>query len=117
METNMVDKVVKLPDRDDLSPVERLAKVNAERASLFATIREEALKRIEGAIKDLAEVDAFYELVEKRNAPQHRASSQKACSTCKFLTNPPHNARAHKSQSVKAPFTADELTLRNLTRI
>ena len=39
-----------------------------------------------------------------------------ACPICGFKTIPPHDGRAHRSQSPKKPFTADELAARGFRK-
>jgi hypothetical protein len=46
-----------------------------------------------------------------------RAKKDAPCSICGFKTNPLHDARAHRSQTVKGAYTDAELSARGMTRV
>ncbi|MER8567432.1 hypothetical protein NKH85_15720 [Mesorhizobium sp. M0924] len=108
----------------------QIAKLQAERSKLMEKDQGEAKSMLESA---LATVNSFgeygydmFELVVRKTGLRGKASKgspkragadpSKVCPICKFQTNPPHDARKHRSQVEKKPFTAQELTVLGLTK-
>jgi len=92
------------------SALEQLLALENEKSKLVEAARLELVETINlnlGLLKDLG---FHYKLVENRN-------DQAPCRICGFRTNKPHNARAHRWQEPKAPFTQEELARRGLKRI
>lgn len=118
MEVSMADKAVKLQP-DELTPVQRLAQIDKERAELAASIKEAALKKANDAVTELIALGYHFELAERIVATGTKKGfpADTNCKVCGFRTTKPHDARAHKSQPVAAPFNDEELKSRNLVRV
>ena len=81
-----------------------------EKSNLVEAARLEVVEKINLNLGFLRDLGFHYKLVENRN-------DQAPCRICGFRTNKPHNARAHRWQEPKAPFTQEELARRALKRI
>lgn len=109
---------------------DQLRKLDSERERLVEDARNDALARVETILGELRELGLEYELVERgqkggtSRALKSRSAGTKAtgqrggkpCPICEFTTDPPHDARRHRSQKNKAPFTDDELEGMGLVR-
>lgn len=119
-------------DRDKASPaLDRIRALDEERSQLIEAAKNEAMAKAEHAIEELRELGFHYGLIEQksegestrqdrpvRNAAKGtRQPSDKACPTCGFRTEPPHDARAHRSQTEKKPFTDEELAAMGRSRV
>lgn len=116
MEVGMVDKIEKTGEK--LSPVMMLAKLDAERSKILESAKADALEKANEAVSELNALGFHYQLTEevpKANGTK-RGEPSGECSICKFATVKPHDPRSHKSQTVKAPFTDEELKQRGLVR-
>src|SRR5271168_604634 len=119
--------VVKMPEKikpteklDDLTPVQRLAKLDAERAEILASAKADALQKANEAVSELNDLGFHFVLSEEGEKPANgskKGEQTGPCPVCKFMTDPPHGGRTHKSQSEKRPFTDEELSQRGLTRV
>jgi len=106
--------------------LDRLRQLEAERSRLdaeAARIRSEAAEELlQTARAALAEANEFgfnYEIVQKgRRMPgaaevsrkgTRQVNASRPCPICDFATVPPHDARRHRGQDPKRPFTAAEL--------
>src|ERR1700722_144306 len=125
MEMKIADKIKPVEKVDDLTPAQRITKLNAERAKLDAEMaevvtaaKEAALLKGQEVIKELSDLGFHYLLCEEGEKPSSKKGEQTGpCNVCKFMTNPPHGGRTHKSQTEKKPFTEEELTARGLVRV
>ena len=106
------------------SAIERIRELDVERANLFEQAKEEALKKATDAITDLIALGLDYQLISgsakpaKSGTPKVLGTAKDVpCPVCEFLTIPPHNGRAHKTQRKKAPFSAAELKERGLVKV
>ncbi len=106
------------------SAIERIKDLDAERALLFEQAKEEALKKATDAISDLIALGLDYQLTNGAANPAKSGTAKvlgtakdSPCPVCEFLTIPPHNARAHKNQKKKAPFSAAELKEKGLLKV
>lgn len=118
MEVTMADKIVKLSEKLDETPVQKLARLDAERAEILATAKADALQKANDAVIELNALGFHYHLSEeapKANAAKRGFPSDADCPVCKFKTVPPHDGRAHKSHT--AFFDDDELAKRNLVKV
>lgn len=107
--------------------LQRIKRLDEQRAALLEEARNEALAKAEAAVAELNALGFSYGLVERRGAarqtpPGRKGTRQvdpnKPCPTCGFVTDPPHDARAHRSQGGnKKPFTAAELSEKGLRRV
>ena len=107
------------------SAVDKIRELERRRAKLISVAKSEAIRKVDNALKELNELGFNYRLVADgriASAKTARAGGRKrgvnnaACKICKFRTVPPHDARTHRGQSKKAPFTNRELTERGLRR-
>jgi hypothetical protein len=108
--------------------VQKIRRLDEERAKLLAAAKSEAIKKVDQALKELNSLGFSYRLVgdnvratgpkslrKKAGRVRGRVKNER-CRICNFLTVPPHDARTHRSQSKKAPFTHQELGKRGLRR-
>jgi hypothetical protein len=107
-------------ERPDLSPLERIRKLDDERERIFSEAKSEALAKAHEAIAELNALGFSYDLLDaaapKRKPKRHAKGGP--CAVCEFETTPPHDRRKHRSQGEhKAPFTADELADLGLARV
>ncbi len=108
------------------SYLDRIKKLDAEMAELRQSAKAEALAKAQEGVRELEELGFMYDLIEReedggqagkgRGTGVKRPMSDKPCSICGFKTLPLHDARAHRSQETKKPFTAAELKARDLER-
>src|SRR5262245_21626110 len=105
------------------SVVEQIRVLDAQKAKIITAAKREATKKVEQAIKELNQLGFNYRLVSDGSVrigkkPKMRRKkgtvSTEACKICRFRTVPPHDARSHRGQSRKAPFTREELAERGL---
>lgn len=92
-------------------PESEVSDVNALKEQLAAKTKglvDYLLALAHRTIAALRQLGYHYELVEKSNATTNK-SCIRNCSICKDVTDPPHDARAHKHQVDKQPFTPQEL--------
>lgn len=101
-----------------------MKQLQGEIASIQEAVKDEQLEKANEAIALLNQMGFPYRLVmgEARRAGNERTRQRhvdpnKACPICQFTTSPPHDGRAHRSQKVKQPFTADKLADLGLTRV
>jgi hypothetical protein len=108
------------------SAIQRIKELDEERARIFDQAKEEALERAKAAVAELNGLGLHYALVngdgKSTRVPKVAASKkgtikEAPCSICEFQTSPPHDARAHRGQTKKKPFTAAELTEKGLTKV
>jgi hypothetical protein len=67
----------------------------------------------DGILKELG----FKGPAKDQGSKAGRAPKDELCPVCNFKTAPPHNARSHRSQTTKKPFTADELEQKGMTKV
>jgi hypothetical protein len=110
-----------------MSVLEKLKSLDAQRAQLLEGAKQEALDKAEKAVTELKELGFDYRLIEgaataraPRNsvseAPKRHARDE-PCKICKFKTSPLHDARRHRSQKTKKPFTVEELMEKKLAKV
>jgi hypothetical protein len=109
------------------SAVAKIRELDEQRARLLAAAKSEAIKKVDKALKELNSLGFDYRLVANGSGRMRVGKKGKAgrgkgrvknaaCKICNFVTVPPHDARTHRSQSRKAPFTSKELAERGLRR-
>jgi len=98
-----------------------------------AKVKAETLRKVKQALKELNRLGFNYQVVSNRadslsngtgrgrvaRKPQRRklrTLKDEPCKICGFRTVKPHDARSHRGQSKKAPFTRKELAERGLRR-
>jgi single-stranded DNA-specific DHH superfamily exonuclease len=104
------------------SALEQLRQLDEQRKEIMESARKEALEVINAALGTLGEFGFNYRLVEaKPPAPSGRKGARQLkdapCKVCGFKTSPPHDARAHRTQTKKKPFTDEELQAKGLSRV
>jgi hypothetical protein len=109
------------------SAIQRIQELDEERARIFDQAKEEALEKAKTAVAELNGLGLHYTLVsgdgKSMRAPKKLAASKQGtindapCPVCEFQTSPPHDARAHRGQAKKKPFTAAELSEKGLTKL
>jgi len=106
------------------SAIQRIKELDAERASILAKAKEEALQKATQAIADLNALGFDYQLTnaspKKGGAgPKlQKATKEGPCPICEFQTSPPHDGRSHRNQGKKKkPLTAEELKARGMTKV
>ncbi len=126
--------IKKEPTSTGMSPMEELRQLEKRRDELRAQVKDAAEAHLREALDAYNGLDLGkrYELREAglprvvRNLTARSEGSQKGtrqanperpCPLCGFRTNPPHDARAHRSQTTKAPFTAEELSARGMQKV
>jgi hypothetical protein len=119
MEITMADKIKPIEKVDDLTPAQQIEKHKSQIAEIAATIKEEALRKANEAIAEMKTIDLNYVFCEEGEKPSgvKKGAQTGQCLICKFMTNPPHGGRTHKSQTEKRAFTDEELKQRNLVRV
>jgi hypothetical protein len=110
------------------SAVAKIRKLDEQRTRLLASAKSEAIKKVDKALKELNSLGFDYRVVSDgssrsmRLGRKSRAGRGKgrvknaACKICNFVTAPPHDARTHRGQAKKAPFSSQELVERGLRR-
>jgi hypothetical protein len=115
----MADKVEKLPIKDEkLTAVQRLAKLDAERAEILASAKADALQKANEAVEELNALGFHYHLYdedEKPNATTKGMPADAPCVICGFKTEKPHDKRAHKKHP--GAFTDEELKQRGYVKV
>ena len=116
------------PSTNGQSALERLRQLDEERQQILETAKSEALEQANNALEALNSLGFNYRLVEG-SAPQRKSSgdgshrgtrqvnSDRACPICGFKTEPPHDARRHRAQAEKKPFTDEELEANHIRRV
>jgi hypothetical protein len=118
MEATMVEKATKLNEKPDETPVQKLARLDAERAEILASAKSDALQKANDAVTELNALGFQYHLSEEaQKAAMTKGKPVGPCSICNVTTNPTHDARSHKKQEPKRAFTDEELKARNLVKV
>ena len=111
---------------DRLSPLDRIKRLDEERAALAEAAKDEALARAREAVELLNALGLPYQLLLAHPRRMKKAGkredgrtdpTRQHCPICNFLTDPPHDGRKHRTQGDdKRPFTDAELRELNLLR-
>lgn len=112
------------------SALDRIRELDQQRTQIMEGAKAEAMQKVREAVDELNALGFSYRISDEgRGARRNAAESgsrrgtrtvnpERACPICGFLTNPPHDARAHRSQgSDKRAFSADELSVRGLRKV
>ena len=97
------------------SVLEQIQELEAKKAALVDTAKASAMERVNAGIVELNALGFHYSLTEGEHKAVNRTPKDIECPICKFKTNPPHDKRSHKNHA--APFTAEELVEKQLTRV
>jgi hypothetical protein len=109
----------------DKSAIQRIKELDEERTKLLSNAKQEAMDRAKAAVSDLNDLGFNYRLTTMDELRNGAGKSKKAvrqkkdvpCSVCNFKTDPPHDARAHRGQKRKKPFSAQELKDKGYTQV
>ena len=87
-----------------------------------AQVKTETLRKVKQALNELNKLGFDYRVVRNGRVSEIGRRSSRTlgnvpCRICGFRTLRPHDARAHRGQAKKAPFTRKELAERGLRRI
>jgi hypothetical protein len=117
MEVTMVDKMVKQSEKLDETPMQKLVRIDAERAELFASLKSDALQKANDAVAELNALGFHYHLSEE--APKANGTHEPTgpCPVSKFETQPIHDGRSQRTQTVKTAFDDDELKQRGYAKV
>lgn len=110
-----------------MSALERIRQLDQEKARIMGEAKSEAMRKAQVALDELNALGFNYRLSEggagRRSAAEgsrrgtRQVNPDRACPVCGFRTEPPHDARAHRTQgNNKRAFTADELSARGLRK-
>jgi len=108
------------------SVMEQIRKLDEQKAKLLNDAKKEALEKAEDAIADLNSLGFHYRLVEGSTGRSsvegsrkgtRQVNAERPCPICNFRTEPPHDARRHRGQDDKRPFTVEELRQLGLKRV
>jgi hypothetical protein len=117
MEMTMAEKIKSTEKVEDLTPVQRLARLDAERAEILASAKGDALQKANEAVGELNALGFHYLLCEEADQPKASTKgtpSDAPCPICTFKTDPPHDKRSHKTHP--GPFNEEDLKLRKMVR-
>jgi len=87
-----------------------------------AKVKTETLRKVKQALSELNKLGFDYRVVvngrvDERVRRSTRTLESAPCRICSFRTMRPHDARAHRGQAKKAPFTRKELAERSMRRV
>ena len=104
------------------SALSQLRQLDKQRQKILDSAKEEAFANAKAAVQALNALGFSYRLTEaaprkKAQKKQTRRIKDAPCPICGFKTSPPHDRRAHRLQTNKKPFTAEELKDRGLTKV
>ncbi len=104
------------------STLNQIKQLEEQLATLSANAHEEALPQAEGAIEILETLGYQYSLVQdsgqklkRTRGGTRKPRADRDCPICLSQTTPPHDGRHHKNQTIKGPFTVEELREKGLT--
>jgi hypothetical protein len=109
------------------SAIEEIKELKALVESKTGQAKADALDKAGEAIGFLRELGLDNDAILKELGFRSRAKDRKSkeamppkeepCPICSFRTDPPHDRRAHRGQTKKKPFTAEELGEKGLTKV
>ena len=87
-----------------------------------ATVKTATLRKVKQALSELNKLGFDYRVVvngriDERVRRITRTPESAPCRICGFRTMRPHDARAHRGQAKKAPFTRKELAEHSMRRV
>ena len=113
--------------KEPTSHLERLRQLDEERSSILQNAKEEALDQANRAIEALNSLGFNYRLTEGGRARRtsggesrkgtRQVNPERPCPICGFRTEPPHDARRHRGQEPKRPFTEAELEANHMRQV
>jgi hypothetical protein len=114
-----------------LSALDRIRQLDEERKRIMEEAKGEALARANEAVDALNALGFNYRLASggEGGGTGRRATSEggrkgtrqvnpnRPCPICGFRTEPPHDARRHRGQDPKRPFSEEELQANHMRRV
>ncbi len=105
--------------------IEKIKELDEQKSALADEAKQEAMRQAEAAIEVLNALGYRYAITEEGNGTKKNGSRRgtrkpnpdKPCPVCQFKTDPPHDGRHHRNQTIKAPFTPEELASKGMTRV
>jgi hypothetical protein len=97
------------------SIVNELEKLEARRGELIEQLRQ-ASERVSAQLSKYVPA-GISEMPKRAKESFQRTRKDAPCSVCRFKTEPPHDARSHRHQNPKKPFTASELATKGMERV
>jgi hypothetical protein len=83
-------------------------------------VKRETLRKVKQALNELNKLGFDYRVIGNGKVSETvrtRTHKNAPCKICGFRTVKPHDARSHRGQAKKAPFTRKELVERGLRRV
>jgi hypothetical protein len=101
------------------SPLSQLRALEKQKSKLIESAKFELLQKIDKDLRALRDLGFDYALSKKRahKRVNGKRLSGRPCGICGFATEKPHDARSHRWQKPKAPFSDKELDGRNMRRV
>jgi hypothetical protein len=107
---------------------EKLKALDDQKSALLKEAKASALGQAEAAIQELNDLGFHYRLTEGggkaspvqkgTSTTKQRKSKDAPCPICGFKTAPKnHDARSHRGQAHKKPFTTAELTAKGIHKV
>ena len=93
------------------SVLEQLKELDAQRQRLLEGAMSEAMASLNAALESVNALGRRFRLVEDTSTGRKgtRQVKDAPCKICGFKTRPPHDARRHRAQKTKKPFSNAEL--------
>jgi hypothetical protein len=108
--------------------MDQLKALDDQRAKLIEDAKRTALEKAHKAVAELNDLGFKYALTDSKRGSAPKAAKAQGgpagakrrqrdapCPICHFKTSPPHDARSHRGQQPKRPFSAAELSQRHFT--
>ena len=109
------------------SVIEEIKELKAQLESKTERAKTEAFDKASEAIGFLRELGLHNDAILKELGFRGREAAKgsreggppkkEPCPICQFRTDPPPDGRAHRGQTKKKPFTAEELETKGLTKV
>ena len=101
------------------SVLEQLKELDAQRQRLMEGAMAEAMAAMNSALEGVNALGRRFRLVEDAGAGRKgtRQVRDTPCKICGYKTRPPHDARRHRAQKTKKPFTNGELNEMGLEKV
>jgi hypothetical protein len=109
------------------SAIEEIKELKARVESMTEQAKTEALDKASEAIGFLRELGLDNDTILKelgfrgrataKGSREEKPPNEEPCPICHVRTDPPHDGRAHRGQTKKRPFTAEELEQKGLTKL
>ena len=101
------------------SVYDQLKDLDSQRQKLMEGAMAEAMATMKTALEAVNSLGRHFRLVEDTGSGKKgtRQVRDVPCKVCGFRTRPPHDARRHRAQKTKKPFTNGELQRMGLEKV